>query len=389
MDSRQQKHFVRFGLCGSFVGQPIRFRNTSEKSIRQMDRSAALAKLAKLGVANAESLLKALRYCRKHDIGCFRVANHLLPLQSNSECGYEVTELPGSELILDRLQQCAKFAHQHDIRLCFSADKLVVQSLLQVEGAEEAIADIEQQSQLAKLLGTDVIVLQLMQVQGAARKKAGMLEAIVNNVERLSQQALDLLTIENSDAGISPEDLLPVCHAVGIPLSYNVHHHRCCSDRLSVEQATDEAIATWNREPLFRISSPLDGWDGSKPKRLHDFVELSDFPANWREKKLTVEVAAKSGELAVRKLNRQLSEQWIVYILQCADGSLYTGITNNPERRLTQHNAGTASRYTRSRLPVTMEYQENQPSHGAALRRELEIKAMTREYKLRLIKTFR
>ena len=71
------------------------------------------------------------------------------------------------------------------------------------------------------------------------------------------------------------------------------------------------------------------------------------------------------------KLKKQLAERWFVYILRCADGSLYTGIAKDVDRRLEQHNAGTASRYTRSRLPVTLEYQEEQPNQSLALKREV------------------
>ena len=78
--------------------------------------------------------------------------------------------------------------------------------------------------------------------------------------------------------------------------------------------------------------------------------------------------------------------KWFVYLLRCADGSLYTGITKDVKRRCQQHNAGTASRYTRTRLPVRMVYQEAQPSRSAALKREAAIKAMTRAEKLTLIR---
>ena len=81
-----------------------------------------------------------------------------------------------------------------------------------------------------------------------------------------------------------------------------------------------------------------------------------------------------------------LADTWFVYILRCANGSLYTGITKNLDRRLEQHNAGTASRYTRGRLPVTLEYQEEQPNQSLALKREVAIKAMPRKAKEALIR---
>lgn len=76
---------------------------------------------------------------------------------------------------------------------------------------------------------------------------------------------------------------------------------------------------------------------------------------------------------------------WWVYILRCADGSLYTGVTTDPARRLRQHNAGTASKYTRSRRPVVMVFREDGHTRGSALRRELHIKSLTRRAKMALV----
>jgi putative endonuclease len=74
-----------------------------------------------------------------------------------------------------------------------------------------------------------------------------------------------------------------------------------------------------------------------------------------------------------------------VYVLRCRDGTLYTGVTTDPARRLAQHNAGTASKYTRSRRPVAMVYREPAASHGAALRREIAIKRLSRSQKDALV----
>ena len=76
---------------------------------------------------------------------------------------------------------------------------------------------------------------------------------------------------------------------------------------------------------------------------------------------------------------------YIVYILKCSDESLYTGITNNPKKRLKAHNNGTASKYTRVRRPVSFVYMENVPDKSSALKRELQIKKLSREEKLKLI----
>ena len=79
-------------------------------------------------------------------------------------------------------------------------------------------------------------------------------------------------------------------------------------------------------------------------------------------------------------------DKWFVYIVQRADDSLYTGVTKDVSRRCEQHNAGTASRYTRSRLPVSLAYHEAQATQSLALKRELDIKAMSRQEKDALIR---
>ncbi len=74
-----------------------------------------------------------------------------------------------------------------------------------------------------------------------------------------------------------------------------------------------------------------------------------------------------------------------VYILRCADDSLYTGWTTDLERRLRQHNQGRGAKYTRSRSPVTLVYAERQPNRRAAMQREYQLKQLTRAQKLALI----
>ncbi len=76
---------------------------------------------------------------------------------------------------------------------------------------------------------------------------------------------------------------------------------------------------------------------------------------------------------------------WYLYILQCGDGSLYTGITTDVEKRLEAHRSGKGAKYTRGRSPLELKYQEGCGTHSDALKRELEIKHLSREEKLALI----
>ena len=76
---------------------------------------------------------------------------------------------------------------------------------------------------------------------------------------------------------------------------------------------------------------------------------------------------------------------WIVYILECTDGSLYTGITNDLDRRMKAHTTGKGAKYTKRRGPFTVRYTESLDSKGAALQREAAIKSLDRAAKVALI----
>jgi putative endonuclease len=77
---------------------------------------------------------------------------------------------------------------------------------------------------------------------------------------------------------------------------------------------------------------------------------------------------------------------WTVYLARCRDGSLYTGVTTDPERRLAEHNAGRGAAYTRARLPVSLVYCELVDDRSCALRREHAIRQLTRSEKELLAK---
>jgi len=79
------------------------------------------------------------------------------------------------------------------------------------------------------------------------------------------------------------------------------------------------------------------------------------------------------------------SSPWFAYIIRCADDTLYTGVSNDLDKRLEQHNLGNGAKYTRGRLPVSLVYSEKCADRSTALKRECEIKKLTRSQKADLI----
>lgn len=82
-----------------------------------------------------------------------------------------------------------------------------------------------------------------------------------------------------------------------------------------------------------------------------------------------------------------MERKWYLYILRCADNTLYTGITTDVEKRLEAHRSGKGAKYTRGRTPLELVYEEECENHSHALKRELEIKALTRTEKEKIIES--
>ena len=80
-----------------------------------------------------------------------------------------------------------------------------------------------------------------------------------------------------------------------------------------------------------------------------------------------------------------MEKQWVLYVLECKDGTLYTGVTDDLERRLAVHRAGKGAKYTRGRAPLILRYVEECEDHSSALRREYAVKQLKKAEKLALV----
>ncbi|MGV3533421.1 MAG: UV DNA damage repair endonuclease UvsE [Chthoniobacteraceae bacterium] len=296
---------LRLGLCCKFIEEPIKFRSATAAHLLKFPREEQLIRIGEIAAHNAAALLVALEYCAKNGIGSFRVMSQILPLKTHPKVGYRMEEVPGGEAIIAAFRGCGDFARAMDIRTGFHPDQFVVLNSPDAGIVERSVLELEYQAEVAEWIGADTLNIH---GGGAYGDKALALERFRRNLPLLSKRARSRITLENDDKTYTPEDLLPVCRAEGIPLVYDVHHHRCAPDRLSIKQATKAARETWGgREPLFHLSSPIEGWDGGHCSRHHDYIDPNDFPKEWRGWPLTVEVEAKAKELAVQRLRADLS----------------------------------------------------------------------------------
>jgi UV DNA damage endonuclease len=295
----------RWGLCCQFAEAPIKFRTTTHRYLSGLGARERQTHLLDILRHNAEALAAAVRHCRELGIGAFRITSQLLPLATHPASGYTLEGIDRQGETRALLLAAGKIAHELDVRLSFHPDQFVVLNSEREQVVAAAVAELESQAAVAELIGADTLVLHGGSPAGGT---AAALDRLARGIERLSDRARTRLALENDDRHFAPADLAPLARASGVPVVYDVHHHRCRPDGLSVEAATELAAITWGgREQWTHISSPRDGWGAPNPRAHADYIDPGDFPAEWLGRRLTIDVEAKAKELAVLALMSALT----------------------------------------------------------------------------------
>ncbi len=295
---------VRFGLCCIFYKEKISFKTTTASFLLKKTDLFRKKYLSEIILHNCESLKKSLIYCLNHKIGCFRITSRFFSLYTHPDFLYKIEDLPEAEKIISLLKEIKHFAHAKNIRLTLHPDQFVVLNSKSSKVVANSIRELEYHGVLAKLVGADVINIHAGGCYGD--KKDSLLRLGVN-LKKISLETRQKISLENDDRSFTPEDLLPFCQKEKIPFVYDVHHHRCLKDSLSIETVTEQALRTWDREPLFHVSSPKNGWKSKNIRSHSDYIDIEDFPKVWLQiEKLTVEIEAKKKELAVIDIMNQL-----------------------------------------------------------------------------------
>lgn len=296
---------LRLGLCCILESATLRFRHTNARILSGKPPAERLPALRAIGLHNARALEEAVGWCADHGILAFRVQNDLLPLKTHPEHGWAWDALdPGGE-IRGAYAAAGRLAAERDVRLSMHPDQFIVLGSARPEVVDAGVAELDFLGEFAAILGAEQLTIH---GGGAVGGKPAALERLARGIGRLSPLARERIVLENDDRTYTVADLLPIARAEGVPLVYDVHHHRCNPDELTVEEATRAAVATWGgREAWAHVSSPRDGWGSDKPEPHSDFIDATDVPDAWRGLALTVDVEAKAKEAAVLRLGGELA----------------------------------------------------------------------------------
>jgi UV DNA damage endonuclease len=297
---------IRWGLCCQFLDAPIRFRTATHRYVSTLDPRRRVEYLSAIARANAIALAHAIERCHELGIGAFRITSQIVPLATHPVSGYALADLDRGDVITRAFQAAGELARERDVRLSFHPDQFVVLNSEREEVVRLSVQELEFQAQMAELVGADVLCLH---GGGATGGVDAALARLARGVDRLSATARALLALENDDRLFTVRDLLPFCERTGVPLVYDVHHHRCNPDGLPAAEATERSLATWGgREGYLHISSPRDGWSSPNPRPHAAYVDPADVPESWLGlgRRVTVDVEAKDKERAVLQIMRQV-----------------------------------------------------------------------------------
>lgn len=298
---------IEWGLCCIFRGEPIRFRRATAASLRPLPRPEQLCKLAALIRSNAENLKRAFERCAELQIGAFRINSELLMLATHADAGYRLEELPEADTLQKLFDEARIRADRLGVRRSLHPDQFVVLNSPDPRVRANSRAELEHQFLLAELCGATEINLHAGGVYG---DKVAALDRLRHEIDTLPEPLRQKLTLENDDRSYTPAELLPLCRELGIPFTYDVHHHRVNPDHLTIEEATRAAAETWRgREipPHVHLSSPQLPWSTPGDHRPHaGWIDPADFPECWRDMDLTVDVEAKEKENAIAALRSAL-----------------------------------------------------------------------------------
>ena len=225
---------MRFGLCCLFLNELVTFRTTTAKALSALDRDEQLGKLSGICRDNVRNLLLALETVQRLGINAFRIMSPLFPRMTHPVVGYRLEDLPDGASIQLLLEKVRQFALHNDIRLSFHPDQFVVLSSPHPAVVRNSVRELEYQAQLAEAIGADVINIH---AGGVYSDKRVALQRLCEVFPDLPDSVKVRLTLENDDTSYTVRDLLTVCERLSIPLVYDVHHHRCNPDGLSIEEA--------------------------------------------------------------------------------------------------------------------------------------------------------
>jgi UV DNA damage endonuclease len=269
---------------------------------RKTWESKGLPYASELTLQNFRDLREILAWNHEHDISFYRCTSELVPWHSQ----YDLEELPDYETIRDVAQECGQFVVDHDMRLTFHPDHWCKLASESEETVENSLRDLENHGEWLDLMDLERSPYYAINIHIGAHygDKPATAERFRDAVERLSPAARERLTVENDDTDSCwsiPELVTAVADSLGVPITFDYHHHQFTDRGLSYRDAFEQAKATWPVRPISHYSEPQRLHDGSDAKPQAHAEYVAGVPA-WLAAESDVMLEAGAKERAVLAL---------------------------------------------------------------------------------------
>lgn len=236
-----------------YVGQNLSLGLTTGRTLR-LASVANEARLAEVIAANLASLEAILAWNVEHGIRFFRISSSLVPFASHPDF-----RLDWRERFAGPLERVAAFAAEHDLRLSMHPGQYTVLNAMKDPVVESAVAELEYHAQVLDAVASEGGTITL-HVGGAYGEPDAAKERAARAATRLSERALARLTFEHDDTVFDLDDALDVAGAVGVPVVFDIHHHRCLHRRAAWDDdlpaLLERVAASWgDRVPKVHVSS--------------------------------------------------------------------------------------------------------------------------------------
>ncbi|MBW4419259.1 MAG: UV DNA damage repair endonuclease UvsE [Myxacorys californica WJT36-NPBG1] len=286
------------GLVCISASKTVRFKTVTRKRLLQFETAEQERILRDLYAENLRRLGIAIDFCAANRIGLYRLGSGLFPF-ADDEIGSEIlTEFAdGMSLIGDQ-------ARRLGIRLVLHPEQFIVLNSDRPEVIENSIKVLSTYARTFDFLGLPRSPWALMNIHGGKGDRADRLVQVVRD---LPDNVRLRLTFENDEYTYGATDILEICHATGVPMVFDAHHHVIHEQAESYEDpsvasAFNAARATW-QIPEWQVVHISNGAESFADQKHSDYITV--MPSCYRSAPCWIEVEAKQKELAIEKLQNE------------------------------------------------------------------------------------
>lgn len=299
----QPPHCLNLGYtCDNLTLERLERRRTSRSCIRRTFDNKGLEYVSQLALKNADDLLYTIKWNAEHNIYLYRITSHLFPWSGE----YNVEDLPHFQDIIAKLALAGDVARASGQRITSHPPHYLKLASPNASLVQKSIAHLELQGQILDWMGFAPSHWNKMVVHigGVYGDKIKSLLRFANSFSRLSPSVRDRLTVENDDRpnSYSVSDLQRLHDMSGIPITFDLHHHKFCSGDLTCSEALDMAFSTWPSDirPVVHWSeSPEDPERAKKSPHAHSCFVYGPLDLYGYEEKVDIMIEAKAREVAL------------------------------------------------------------------------------------------